>query len=170
MFVIAIYAPKWIRMPFRSLLFLGMLGWLGRAPFAMLDRAIPVDSAALAPAGVGVLVGIPLAGVTWWAWKKRNGAERSGAHGSRSSRGRGPNSGTQSWESNGRGEPIDPHELFMCSPKSSFETVCRAYKSYSKHYHPDAVKSRGGDERIAHKRMQEGNLAFEEIKRMRGKI
>lgn len=62
----------------------------------------------------------------------------------------------------------DPYEVLMCLPDSSFETVKQAYKSYCRHYHPDSVQNRGGNVEIAHHKMQEGNLAFEEIKRRRG--
>ncbi len=64
-------------------------------------------------------------------------------------------------------ESTDPYTVLMCSPDSSFEDVKQAYKLYSRFYHPDAVKSRGGDEEDAHRRMKQGNLAFDQIKRQR---
>ncbi len=66
------------------------------------------------------------------------------------------------------GGTADPYEVLMCEPESSYETIKQAYKSYCRHYHPDAVKGRGGDIEIAHRKMQEGNLAFAEIKHRRG--
>lgn len=63
---------------------------------------------------------------------------------------------------------LSPYEVFVCTPESAFETIKLAYKSYCKYYHPDAVRGRGGDIQIANRKMREGNLAFEEIKRRRG--
>ena len=65
-------------------------------------------------------------------------------------------------------EPADPYDVLACSPNSSPDDIKRAYRLYCKFYHPDAVSQRGGDEEMAHRRMKEGNLAFEEIKRRKG--
>ena len=62
----------------------------------------------------------------------------------------------------------DPYEVLMCDPEAPFEVVKQAYKAYAKYCHPDSVRNRGGDEDAARERMKAGNLAFEEIKRMRG--
>ena len=68
----------------------------------------------------------------------------------------------------GFGSKLSPYEVLVCTPESPFETIKLAYKSYCKYYHPDAVRGRGGDIQIANRKMREGNLAFEQIKRMRG--